>query len=45
MVSGEGVSEVKRRGGFTHYVVIPLIEHDHKNSLDKQLLKRITNVV
>ena len=32
-VSGQGLSQVKRRvGGFSHHVIILLSEHDHKNS-------------
>ena len=44
MVSGQGLSQVKRRvGRFSHYVIIPLGEHDHKNSCCRTVLYTFSN--
>ena len=43
-VSGQGLSQVKRRaGGFSHYVIIPLSEHDHKNSCCRTVIYTFSN--
>ena len=43
-VSGQGLSQVKRwAGGFSHYVIIPLSEHDHKDSCCRTVIYTFSN--
>ena len=43
-VSDQGLSQVKRRaGGFSHYVIIVLSEHDHKNICCRTVIYTFSN--